>query len=155
MSSPTRQQLVQWRAFLESAYALIDILDEEMQTERGLSMRWYDLLLHLEDEADGLAMNEIAERILFSKSGLTRVIDRMEEEGLVRRERPPSDRRVVRVYITAEGLDALHAARIVHHRGIQQHYIAQLSPKDLAAMARPLTKLRDHLHQLRPGRVSA
>lgn len=154
MSSPTRQQLIDWRAFLESAYALIDILDQEMQAERGLSIRSYDLLLHL-DEADGLAMNQIAERILFSKSGLTRVIDRMEEEGLVRRERPPSDRRVVRVYITPKGLDVLHAARTIHHRGIQQHYIAQLDQHDLAAMARALHKLRDHLRQLRPGRVSA
>src|SRR5215212_1810434 len=98
MSSPSRRQLTEWRTFLECAYAVIDILDEELQAECGLPLRWYDTLVHLED-ADGLKMNEIAERILASKSGLTRVIDRMEDEGLVRRERPPTDRRVILVFI--------------------------------------------------------
>jgi DNA-binding MarR family transcriptional regulator len=153
LSRPSRQQLVEWRAFLECAYALMDILDEEMQVECGLSIRWYDVLLHLE-EADGLQMNEIAERILFSKSGLTRLIDRMEDEGLVRRERPANDRRVIRVLITPKGLETLHAAREAHHHGIQRHYIDPLNQRDLAAMAGPLGKLQRHLRPLRPGRIA-
>ncbi len=118
MSSPTEEQLAGWRVFLESAFALIDILDAELQAEREMTLRWYDVLVHLEEAEDGLRMNELAGRILASKSGLTRVVDRMEEEGLVRRERPPGDRRVVQVSITPEGLEALHASRVVHYRSI-------------------------------------
>ena len=88
MSSPTAKQRAQWRVFLETALALIDILDAEMQAQRGITLGWYDVLVHLEDAPEGLGMTEIANRILFSKSGLTRVIDRMEAAGLVRRERP-------------------------------------------------------------------
>lgn len=154
MSRPTRQQLLDWRVFLESAWALIDILDAELQSERKLTLVWYDALAHLEDATDGLGMTDLANRILASKSGLTRVIDRMEAEGLVRRERPPEDRRVVKVLITPTGLKTLHAARAVHHRGIQEHFVEHLNPRELAALTAALEKVRDHVRPLRPGRVS-
>jgi DNA-binding MarR family transcriptional regulator len=154
MSSTTPEQRAQWRVFLETAYALIDILDAELQAEQGLSLRWYDALVHLEEAEDGLRMNELASRILFSKSGLTRVVDRMEEAGLVRRERPPDDRRVVKVSVTATGLEALQAARAVHRRGIDEHFVQHVGVRELAALAQTLEKVRDHVRPLRPGRVS-
>ena len=153
-STPTREQLRAWRVFLECAYALIDILDAELRDEHGLTLRWYDVLVQL-DEADGSCrMSELAGRILASKSGLTRVIDRMEGEGLVRRERPPEDRRVILVAITQEGRDALEAARAVHRRGIGEHFVQQLGERDLAALERLLGKVSEHVRPLRPGRVS-
>jgi DNA-binding MarR family transcriptional regulator len=154
LSSPSRNQLAEWRVFLETAYALIDILDAELQAERGMTLSWYDALVHLEEAGDGLRMNELAGRILFSKSGLTRVIDRMEQAGLVRRERPADDRRVVKVYITPAGLEALHAARSVHRRGIQEHFVQHLDQRQLAAMTHTLENVRDHVRPLRPGRIS-
>jgi DNA-binding MarR family transcriptional regulator len=147
-----------WRVFIECAFALIDILDRELQeeggAEAGWSLRWYDLLAHLDMAPEGLPMNELASQILANKSGLTRVVDRMEEAGLVGRERPRADRRVVRVFVTREGLDALAAARAVHHRGIQEHFFRHLQRRDVEALRPPLEKVRDHLQPLRPGRVS-
>src|SRR5262249_34293102 len=154
LSSPTRKQLADWRVFLETAYALIDILDAELQAERGITLGWYDALVHLEEAEDGLRMNELAGRILFSKSGLTRVIDRMEEAGLVRRERPADDRRVVKAYITQEGIKPLQAARTVHRRGIKQHFVRHLDQQQLATLAHSLENVRDHVRPLRPGRIS-
>jgi DNA-binding MarR family transcriptional regulator len=154
LSSPTRKQLAEWRVFLETAYALIDILDAELQAERGITLGWYDALVHLEEAEDGLRMNELSARILFSKSGLTRVIDRMEEAGLVRRERPADDRRVVKVYITQEGLETLQAARTVHRRGIKAHFVQHLDQQELATLAHSLENVRDHVRPLRPGRIS-
>jgi DNA-binding MarR family transcriptional regulator len=133
---------------------MIDILDAELQAERGITLRWYDALVHLEEAQNGLRMNELASRILFSKSGLTRVIDRMEEAGLVGRERPADDRRVVKVFITQTGLEALQAARAVHRRGIQQHFVSHLDQRRLAALAHALEPVRDHVRPLRPGRIS-
>lgn len=92
--------------------------------------------------------------VLASKSGLTRVIDRMEEEGLVRSERPKDDRRVIVVSITPKGLHALHAARAVHRRGINEHFLQHLDTRDLAALERMFAKVREHVRPLRPGRVS-
>ena len=154
MSSPTAKQRAQWRVFLETALALIDILDAELQAQRGITLGWYDVMVHLEDAPEGLGMTEIANRILFSKSGLTRVIDRMEPAGLVRRERPPEDRRVVRVLLTPAGLDALNAARAVHRHGIQEHFVSHLDPAKLEALAEALQGVREHVRPLRPGRIS-
>jgi DNA-binding MarR family transcriptional regulator len=154
MSSPTSRQLASWRVFLETAWALIDILDDELQTERKINLVWYDALVHLQEAPDGLGMTELANRILASKSGLTRVIDRMQAAGLVRRERPPEDRRVVKVLITPEGLQTLHDARVVHRRGIHEHFGQHLNTRELAALATTLEKVRDHVRPLRPGRIS-
>lgn len=140
--------------FFECALALPDILDAELQRAGELSFRWYDVMVHLEEEPDGVPMNEVASRILASKSGLTRVIDRMEEAGLVRRERPRDDRRVVLVFATPEGLEALQAARRVHRDGIRRHFTEHLSPEELEALKAMLQKVREHVRPLRPGRVS-
>ena len=88
LSSPSPERLRAWRLYFESALALIDVLDAELEREAGMPLRWYDALVHLEETPDGLRMNELAERILYSKSGFTRVVDRLEETGLVQRVRP-------------------------------------------------------------------
>lgn len=154
VSSPTSEELAAWRVFLETAYALIDILDAELQAERGITLNWYDTLVHLDEAEGGLRMNELASRILLSKSGLTRVVDRMAEAGLVRRERPADNRRVVLVHLTPKGLETLEAARIVHRRGIQEHFVQHLDPSRLATLPQALERVRDHARPLRPGRIS-
>jgi DNA-binding MarR family transcriptional regulator len=154
-SSPTPEQLAAWRVFLETSYALIDILDDELQAQSGISLRWYDVLVQLEEADGGVPMNELAGRILFSKSGLTRVIDRMEQAALVQRDRPPEDRRVVLVSITPTGLETLRAARTVHRRGVQEHFMQHLDVRRLAGLGRALEPVREHVRPLRPGRISS
>jgi DNA-binding MarR family transcriptional regulator len=154
LSSPSREELVAWRVFFECALALPDILDAELQAAGGLSFRWYDVLVQLDEAGGGVPMHEIAGRILASKSGLTRVIDRMEQAGLVRRERPAGDRRVVLVHMTPEGAEALRASRVIHRDGIRRHFTEQLGGDDLARLQAMLEKVRDHVRPLRPGRMS-
>jgi DNA-binding MarR family transcriptional regulator len=151
---------VKWRVFFETAMALLDIVDDELQSARGLSLRWYDVLVNLEEAAEqnesgGLPMNELAARIISSKSGLTRVVDRMEEAGLVRRERPPDDRRVVLVLVTPKGIETLHAAREVHHLSIHQHFTEHLTDRELTGLATALGKVHRHVRPLRPERIGA
>ena len=154
LSSPSPEALAAWRVFFECALALPDILDAELQAAGGVSFRWYDVLVQLEEAGQGVPMNEIASRILASKSGLTRVIDRMEDAGLVRRERPPDDRRVVLVSATPEGLEALARSRVVHRDGIRRHFTEHLTEQELARLQKMLQKVREHVRPLRPGRVS-
>jgi DNA-binding MarR family transcriptional regulator len=79
------------RLFFESALALLDVLDTELERAASIPLRWYDVLVHLEEAPEGVPMNALADRILYSKSGFTRVVDRLEEAGLVSRVRPPSN----------------------------------------------------------------
>ena len=154
LSSPAPEALGTWRVFFECAMALPDILDAELQAAGSLSLRWYDVLVQLEGVDEGIPMSELANRILASKSGLTRVIDRMEEADLVRRERTRDDRRVVRVVATPGGVDALRDARLVHRDGIRRHFAEHLDARDLERLGGMMQKVRDHVRPLRPGRVS-
>src|SRR3954451_14575356 len=133
VSSPTTEQLHAWRLYWESALALGDLLDGELERDAGVPMRWYDVLIHLEETPDGLRMKDLAERILFSKSGFTNVVDRMEQAGLVRRVRPDGDRRSVLVVLTTEGRKTMERARVHHRRGIQEHFSRHLSTTDAKA----------------------
>ena len=98
-------------------------------------------------------MNELAERILYSKSGFTRVVDRMEEAGLVRRERPENDRRSFLVVLTDEGRKTLEAARRHHRLAIEEHFSRHLSDADVKALTRAFEKVSTHARPLRPGRI--
>ena len=154
MSSLTARQRAIWRVFLECGYALIDILDAELQDEAGMTLRWYDVLVNLEEAERPVRMNELASRILASKSGLTRVIDRMEEAGLVERHRPQNDRRAIEIVLTAKGAEAFEAARVVHRRGIYEHFAKHLDDRAFAALLAALEPVHEHVRPLRPGRIS-
>jgi DNA-binding MarR family transcriptional regulator len=154
LSSPSPEQRAVWRVFLECAYALIDILDHELREEGGMNLRSYDVLVNLEEAERPVRMNELASRILASKSGLTRVIDRMEEAGLVERKAARDDRRAIEVVMTAKGAEALQAARLVHRRGIYEHFAQHLDERDFAELRDVLENVHEHVRPLRPGRIS-
>jgi DNA-binding MarR family transcriptional regulator len=153
LSSPSPERLRAWRLYFESSLALLDVLDAELERDAGIPMRWYDALVHLEETPDGLRMNELAERILYSKSGFTRVVDRLEAAGLVRRERPENDRRSILVVLTDQGRTTLETARGHHRAGIEQHFSRLLSDNDVKSLTRALEKLSAHARPLRPGRI--
>ena len=153
LSSPSPERLRTWRLYFESALALVDVLDAELERDAGIPLRWYDALVHLEETPDGLRMNELAERILYSKSGFTRVVDRMEEAGLVRRVRPKNDRRSILVLLTDAGRKTMERARRHHRHGIEQHFSRHLTDADIRALTRALEKISAHARPLRPGRI--
>ena len=153
LSSPSPERLGAWRLFFESALALGDVLDTELEQAVGISQRWYDVLVHLEESPDGIQMNDLAERILYSKSGFTRVVDRMEEAGLVRRARPDHDRRSILVVLTDKGIETKEEARRYHRDGIERHFSQHLTDADVKALTRALEKVSAHARPLRPGRI--
>jgi len=154
LSSPTPERLRCWRLFFESSLALIDMLDTELQEAVGIPQRWYDVLVQLEEAPDGLPMNELAERILYSKSGFTRVVDRMEEAGLVRRVRPEHDRRSILVLLTEDGTKTMERPRLHHRDGIDRHFSRHLTDAEVRALTKALEKVSRHARPLRPGRIS-
>ena len=153
LSSPSPERLRAWRLFFESALALLDLLDTELEHDAGIPMRWYDVLVQLEESPEGIPMNALADRILYSKSGFTRVIDRMEEAGLVRRLRPQHDRRTILILLTDTGTQTMEHARRYHRDGIERHFSQHLTQADIKALTRALEKISTHARPLRPGRI--
>ena len=92
--TPSEEAMAAWRAFLLTYSRVMRTLEQEMQESEGLALSWYDILAHLDDAPEGrIRMQFLADSILLSRSGLTRLIDRMVEAGLVTRENCPEDRR--------------------------------------------------------------
>jgi DNA-binding MarR family transcriptional regulator len=155
MSSLTPERERAWRLFFETALAMVDMLDDDFERDAGFPIRWYDVLVHLEGAPDGLRMNELAGRILYSKSGLTRIVDRMESAGLVRRLRPEDDRRSIFVLLTPAGRRAMAKARARHHVWIEENFAGLLTDADVKTLTRTFEKLSSHARTRRPARVSA
>ena len=153
LSSPSAERLRAWRLYFESALALLDLLDTELEHAAGIPLRWYDVLVQLEESPEGIPMNALADRILYSKSGFTRVIDRMEEAGLVRRLRPQHDRRTILIVLTDKGTQTMEHARRHHRDGIERHFSHHLTQADIKALTRALEKISTHARPLRPGRI--
>jgi DNA-binding MarR family transcriptional regulator len=130
-----------WAAFLRAHAALTATLERELVAERDLPLAWYEVLLALRRADRPLRMQELAGSVLLSKSGLTRLVDRMEAAGLVERTSCPSDRRGVFVVPTRAGSAAFRAAAPVHLRGIGEHFTERLDGDDLRALAVALAKL--------------
>ena len=96
--------LVAWRAFLSAHAKVIRLLEEEMGREQGLPLSWFDVLAHLEGATEGrLRMQELAGSLVISRSGLTRLFDRIAGAGLVAREACAEDRRGTYAVITPQG----------------------------------------------------
>jgi len=153
LSSPSAGRLRAWRLFFESALALLDVLDTELERDAGIPLRWYDVLVQLDEAPEGIPMNALADRILYSKSGFTRVVDRMEEAGLVSRVRPQHDRRSILVVLTDQGRETMERARRFHRDGIERHFSQHLSEPEIKALTRALEKISTHARPLRPGRI--
>jgi DNA-binding MarR family transcriptional regulator len=130
-----------WAGFLRAHSALTTKLERDLVAERGLPLAWFEVLLHIERAGYPLRMQELGGAVLLSKSGLTRLVDRMAGAGLVERVSCSTDRRGVQVAVTAAGKDALAAARPVHLRGVAEYFSNRLDHDDLQALSVILGKL--------------
>jgi DNA-binding MarR family transcriptional regulator len=148
--------LVAWRLLLESYDALVNVLADELQAEHGLALTWYDVLVQL-NEASGasLRMNELADAVLISRSGLTRIVDGMAKAGLVRRQPARSDRRAINVLLTGRGRDALQRAWPAHRRGIEEHFARHITDREAGTIAVALGKVLAVAREVRQARKSA
>jgi DNA-binding MarR family transcriptional regulator len=141
-SRPTREELAAWRAFLEAHHAVMAVLGEELE-EIGLPIGFYDVLVQLTEAERGLRMAELARRVLLSKSGLTRLIDRMAGQGLVRRRRSPEDGRGFYVVATNLGRGALRRASPGHLSGVANHFTSLLTADELTVITRTMSRVAD------------
>ena len=131
-----------WRAFLRAHARLVRDLERELQAEQGMALTDYDVLVQLSaaDERR-LRMSELADQLLLSRSGVTRLVDRLVAEGLVERVTCESDRRGQWASLTDSGYERLRRASPTHLRGVAEHFLDRLPPDDLAALGRMLDRV--------------
>jgi DNA-binding MarR family transcriptional regulator len=135
------QQFEAWKAFLHAQAALIRTLDRELEAEQGLPITFFDVLAQLSQAGGQLRMSELADAVLLSRSGVTRLVDRMERAGLVRREACATDRRASYATLTPEGKRAFRQAKPVHLRGIADHFARHLSDEEAKTLAAALGRM--------------
>jgi DNA-binding MarR family transcriptional regulator len=138
----TPEQLEVWRSFLRAHASIVRRLEADLQTRHGMPLAWYDVLARLV-EADGhrLRMSDLADRVMLSPSGLTRLVSRMVDAGLICREPSESDARGFYAVLTDEGYEQLRAATGTHFRGILDYVLSHYTDAELAEIARYLGRL--------------
>jgi DNA-binding MarR family transcriptional regulator len=131
-----------WVAFLRSHAAITRELSAQLQREHGLTLNDYEVLLHL-SHADGgrLRRVDLAERVLLTASGITRLLDGLERCGYVCKETCASDGRVSYAKLTTEGRAKLDSAAETHLRGIDELFVSRYSGSELATLAELLNRL--------------
>ena len=129
-------ELAAWRGFLRVQSSLFHQLDAELSTTHDLPLRSYEVLLLLEGAPRRrLRMADLSRSVLLSASGVTRLVDRLEREGLVSRERCPEDGRGYFAVLTDEGEHRMQAARATHLAGVRRLFLDQLDGDDLQRLA--------------------
>jgi DNA-binding MarR family transcriptional regulator len=137
-----------WRAFIHANALLLRRLDEELQAAHGLSIAEYDALLQLVRAPDHrLRMSALAERVLLSRSGITRLVDRLEHAGMVRRSACPTDARGAEAALTPLGLERLRAASRTHLEGVDRYFMGAIGDTDRDAIERACNGVLDGLER--------
>jgi DNA-binding MarR family transcriptional regulator len=138
----TPQQIIVWRMLQRAQVQITRRLEAELLGAHDLAPAAYDVLLQLSEAPGGrLRMNDLAERVLLSRSGLTRLIDRLQREGLVSREACASDARGLYAVLTVAGGQRLTEATPTYLRAIRRRFLDLLDEEELRRCAAMLTKL--------------
>jgi len=143
------RELRAWRGMLRAHAALTKALDADLESAHGLPLSSYEVLMYLND-ADGrkMRMRDLAASVILSRSGLTRLADRLEREGLIRRESCDDDARGAYAVLTPEGADKLAVARATHLAGVRSLFLQHFSAAELDVLG-------DAWERVVPGSASA
>ena len=142
-------ELAAWGGFLRAHGVLVRELDAELVARHGVTLSDYEVLLFLASTPDRrMRMSELAESVLISQSGITRIVDRLTRRGLVKRERCSADRRGLFAVLTRSGLAKLRDASPTHLMGVRSRFLQRLSEDEQ-------TMLSDLWERLVPGTAQA
>jgi DNA-binding MarR family transcriptional regulator len=149
-------ELQAWGGFLRTHAVLYNELERRLETSHGMTISTYDVLLRLSwAGAAGLRMNELADQVLKTSGGLTRLADRLEREGLITRTRSSDDRRGFEARITPKGRKALRRANRQHLRDVRELFLDHLTEDQLTTLASAWRDLRVVFAELGPTATAA
>ena len=149
------ERLQAWRAFLRAHCTITRELDTELRAEHGLTINDYDVLVQLREAPNGIRMSELADYVVLTRSGITRLIDGLARDGLVERRSCEADARVSYAVMTERGREIMQTARDTHMRGIERVFQAHFSDAEAATLADLLSRLPGGSEPCRtPGNAS-
>ena len=136
------EQLAGWVSFLRAHSAITRELSAQLQREHGLTLNDYEVLLHLSHAENGMLRRvDLAQSVLLTASGITRLLEGLERSGFVCKRTCESDARVSYAMLTEEGAAKLRAAAVTHLRGIDELFVGRYSGSELATLAELLSRL--------------
>lgn len=140
---PTPRQA--WYQALRAYTVLLEIMEAELQADCGVPLAWYDVLVEI-NQAPGrtIRMNDLADRVLLSRSWLTRRVAQLERAGLVERRSASGDGRGVLAAMTANGRKAFAAMERSHARSIHRHFSGHLDDLEVAVITESFARIADH-----------
>ncbi len=139
---PERRGLAAWASLLEAHATLMRRLESDLEGETGLALADFDVLAQLANAGGELRMTELAARALISRSGMTRRVARLVDEGLVTRTNADADGRGIVVALSDTGVARLGETAPVHLRGIAKLFVEKLDDEELAMLERALSKVK-------------
>lgn len=134
--------LAAWRAFITTHSTLIDRINRAMQDADVIPLHWYDVLIEVYEAPEHrLRLSELARKVVLSKSGLTRLVDKLVEAGLLERQSSPEDGRGAYAVLTDAGLDAMRKAWPIYAQGIQDYFATYLSIEEVDILAKAFERM--------------
>lgn len=141
-NSLKRKQLVAWQTFVTAHAVVIDLIEQELASAQQLPLSSYDVLLALVNAPNRrLRMHELAKAVVLSRSGLTRLVDRLEQEGLLARDRSGPDRRATYAVLTLKGFRAFRRAWPIYAQGILKHFVQHLTEQEMSTLSQMLERV--------------
>jgi DNA-binding MarR family transcriptional regulator len=139
---PAPRQLESWVSFLRAHAAITRELSAQLQREHDLTLNDYEVLLHLSHAEDGrMRRVDLAERVVLTASGITRLLEGLERAGYVCKESCAADARVSYAALTDKGRKKLGSAAETHLRGVDELFVSRYSGSELTALAELLGRL--------------
>ena len=133
-----------WYGVLQAGLRSLDRVDRDVREATGLPLAWFEALVALEREGGRRRMGDLADELLLSRGGATRLIARMEEAGLVERDVPADDRRATYAVVTPAGRAAAEQAAPLHEAAVHTHFGAAISDEDAQVLRRVCARVLEH-----------
>jgi DNA-binding MarR family transcriptional regulator len=131
-----------WRSFVSAHFSVVKYLERRMQEQQGLRLAWWDVMQQLADgPKQGLRMSELADLVLLTRSGITRLVDRMIEAGLIVREPCPGDRRGYYAVITQKGLGTIENVGPDHSRDAWEVFLGHISEEEAMMLEKVFSRV--------------
>jgi len=130
-----------WRGLSRLRETVMREIDDRLRQQGELSLADYGVLITLLTAPDlKLRMSSLGAQRMLTPSGITRVVIRLEQRGLVRREPDPADGSAAFAVLTKRGLETLRRAQVIHHATVRELYVGRLTEHELGRLARLFEK---------------
>lgn len=146
MDGVSEQELGAWRAFIKAHAKIIELIEMDLAEQKRVSLTTYDVLIELYEAPNRkLRLGDLTQKVILTKSGISRLIDRLEREGLLRREKSEEDKRGAYAVLTDDGENELRRAWPVYAKGIKKYFASPLDANDFQALNSAFETLRKSL----------